>query len=109
MVRLEVEGACRLLSSPSADGLDRCARVLESACSGLIYYGPRASGVRGSPEAIAEASRLQAAVRSASLLLRIGQDYYAEWIHAWGAFPSGYTPGRAVTNAGHGGLMSFTG
>ena len=108
-VRSDVERVCGLLASPSAEALDRCAVVLESACSDLASCLPWASGARGTPEALVEARRLQAAVRRASHLLEIAQDYYAKWSRTLATLTSGYTPSGEAGEPVRRGLVSLTG
>jgi hypothetical protein len=91
MVRPEVERVCSLLASPSAEGLDRCAKVLESARADLASYRTWAGCARGDSSALAEAHHLQEAVRRASHLLQVARDYYANWSHRWRTQSSGYT------------------
>jgi hypothetical protein len=109
VVRSEVERACGLLASPSAEALDRCAGVLESACSDLASCRPWVSGAQGNLEALAEARRLQEAVRRASHLLQTARDYYAKWSQAWAALTNGYTPRGEVPAPGRRGLVCLTG
>jgi len=108
-VRSEVERACDLLVSPSAEALDRCAGVLESACSDLEACRPWVRGAQGNPEAVAEAHRLHQAVRRAAHLLLIARDYYAKWSHAWAALTSGYTPSGEAPAPVLPGLVCLTG
>jgi hypothetical protein len=109
MVHSEVEEACGLLASPSAEMLDRCARVLESACSDLVSCRSWLSGSQGNPEALAEARRLQASVRRASLLLQIARDYYQKWSQTWVAMTSGYTARGETPPPVRWGLVSLMG
>jgi hypothetical protein len=109
VVRSEVERACVLLGSPTADALDRCANVLESACSDLVNCRPWVSGAQGNSEALAEAHRLQEAVRRAARLLQTGQEYFAKWSQAWEALTSGYTPRGEAPAPARRGLVCLTG
>ena len=108
-VRPEVERACCLLSSPSAEGLDRCADVLKSACSELARCQQWARGPQANPEALAEAYRLQEAVRRVSHLLQIARDYHTTWCHKWATLTSGYTPGGLAPAPVRRGLVSLAG
>ncbi len=108
-VRPEVERACCLLSSPSAEGLDRCADVLKSACSELERCQQWLRGAQANPEVSAEAYRLQAAVRRVSRLLQIARDYHATWCHKWETLTSGYTPGGMAPAPVRRGLVSLAG
>jgi hypothetical protein len=109
MIRPEVERACVLLASPSAEALDRCAGVLESACTDLARCQPWARSVQGNPEARAEVDLLEAAVRRAGRLLKVARDYYMEWSSRWATLSSGYTPGGEVAAPIRRGLVSLTG
>jgi hypothetical protein len=109
MVRSEVEEACGLLASPSAELLDRCAGVLESACSDLMTCRSWVMDSHGNPEALAEARRLQASVRRASHLLQIARDYYQKWSHTWVAMTSGYTARGEAPAPVRRGLVSLMG
>jgi hypothetical protein len=108
-VRSEVERACGLLVSPSAEALDRCAGVLESACSDLETCRSWVRGAQGNPEALAEARRLHEAVRRASHLLEIARDYYAKWSRAFAALTNGYTPDGVTPALVCRGLVCLTG
>jgi hypothetical protein len=108
-VRSEVERACGLLVSPSAEALDRCTGVLESACSDLETCRSWVRGAHGKPEVLAEARRLNEAVRRAFHLLEIARDYYAKWIQSWAAVNNGYNPtGETPLTVGRG-LVCLTG
>lgn len=109
VVRSEVERACGLLVSPSAEALDRCAGVLESAYSDLVSCRLWVSGAHGNPEALAEAHRLQEAVRRACHLLQTARNYFAEWSHTWAAVTSGYTPRGEAPAPVRRGLVCLTG
>ena len=109
MVRSEVERAGGLLVSPSAEALDRCAIILESACAELVSCRPWVGGARGNPEALAEAHRLRETVRRASHLLQTSRDYYAKWSQAWAALTSGYSPRGEAPAPPRRGLVCLTG
>jgi hypothetical protein len=109
LVRAEVERACGLLVSPTSEALDCCAGLLESACSDLVSCRPWMSGAEGNPEALAEARRLQEAVRRAGHLLEIARDYYAKWTEAWTALGAGYAPRGAPAATVRQGLVYMTG
>ena len=108
-LRPELERACGLLASPSAEALDRCAGVLESACADLAKCRPWAGSVEGQAEALAEAQRLQAAVRRAGHLLQVAWDYHSIWTSRWAATTSGYTPNGEAPSTVRRGIVSLTG
>jgi hypothetical protein len=109
VVRSDVERACALLASPSAEALDRCLGVLESACSGLTNFRPMTTRGDGHPEVLAEALRLQEAVRRASGSLQIARDYHAKWTQTWGSFNTGYAPQGSAAAPVRRGLLCLTG
>ena len=90
--RSEVEQVCILLASPTAEVLDRCTAVLESASAALISCQPWLKGAQGNPEVLSEAGLLQRAVRRASRLLQSAYGFYMRWSQAWLGLTAGYTP-----------------
>lgn len=106
---MEVERAGNLLTSPSAETLERCASILESACSDLASSRNWPRAARGNPEALTEVRRLEEAVRRAAHLLQIAQDYFAKWSQTCAALTSGYTPNGGVPSPLRRGLVSLTG
>jgi hypothetical protein len=90
--RSQVERVCGLLVSASPEFLDGCPGLLERACSVIAEFKPWLSDVRGDPEALAEAYRLQFAVRHAARLLESAWQYHAKWNRILGAMTGGYTP-----------------
>jgi hypothetical protein len=108
-IRSEVEGACGLLASPSAEALDRSVGVLETACSDLETCRSWMREAQGNPEALAEAHRLHEAVRRASHLLQTARDYHAKWSQAWAMLTSGYTPSGETPVTVRQGLVCLTG
>jgi hypothetical protein len=108
-VRSELERACTLLGSPSAEVLDRCSVVLRSACSELGYCGPWLSGAQGNAEAQREAHLLQQAVRRVSAILQNAWDFYTKWSQARQALSAGYTPLGEQPTVFRRGLICLTG
>jgi len=90
--RFQVERVCGLLVASSPEYLDGCPGLLERACSVIAEFRPWLCGVRSDPEALAEAYRLQFAVRHAARLLESAREYHAKWNRILGAMTGGYTP-----------------
>ncbi|MBZ5620888.1 MAG: hypothetical protein LAQ69_19485 [Acidobacteriia bacterium] len=109
LVRSEVEQARGLLLSPSAEGMDHCSAVLESACCELAGCRPWLSGASGHPEVLVEAHRLQQAVRRAGGLLETAWDYYAQWNRTRSGWSAGYTPRGEPPPQIRRGLVCLTG
>jgi len=89
--RFQVERVCGLLVAASPEFLDGCPGPLERACSVIAEFRPWLSEVQGDPDALAEAYRLQFAVRHAARLLESAWQYHAKWNRILGAMTGGYT------------------
>jgi len=83
--------------------------VLETACSGLTNSRPMTTRGDGNPEVLAEALRLQEAVRRASGSLQIARDYHAKWTRTWLAIDDGYAPQGSAAAPVRRGLLCLTG
>jgi hypothetical protein len=98
--RSDVEQACELLVTSSAASLDRCSRVLEAAGQRLRQSQPQlgatgnattnSGGIRDTT-VLAEAYRLQAAVRRAASLLEGASGFHLNWSRLRDAMTGGYT------------------
>jgi hypothetical protein len=100
-VRVEVEGACRLLVLASPEALTRCEGALERAAAEL-RQGRTAWDWKSAGEAARlEAARLQAGIRRAGRLLSCASRYHAGWLRILSAMTGGYSPqGEAVPMPG---------
>jgi hypothetical protein len=93
--RLEVDGAIRLLESPSPDSLDRCARILETASQRIAEFQPR-SGEGGRTSVThtsngEEARRLRSSVLRAGRLLEGAASFHFNWGRMRDTLCAGYT------------------
>ena len=98
---LEVEGAIRLLVSPSPGSLDRCARILESAGRRIAGLQPqlreegRTSMVHNSmvhrSNAREAALRLRSSVSRAGRLLEGAASFHLNWSRMRDTLCAGYT------------------
>jgi hypothetical protein len=107
--RSQVERVCGLLVLASPEFLDGCPGLLERACSVIAEFRPWLGGVRGNQEVLAEAYRLQFAVRHAARLLESVQEYHARWNRILGAMTGGYTPSGDAAPFIRSGRVSVTG
>jgi len=107
--RSQVEQVCGILVSPTPELLDACPGLLERACSVAAGLRPGMEEARGNPEAVAEARRLEAAVRRAGSLLASALDYQTQWNRILGAMTGGYTPAGDAAPVIHTGRVCLTG
>lgn len=107
--RSQVERVCVLLVESSPELLDGCPGLLERACTVVAEFRPWLDKVRGAPEALAEAYRLQSAVRHAARLLEGARLYHARWDRIAAAMTGGYTRGGAPAPFHRPGRMCLTG
>ena len=85
----EVDRACELLTSPSAESLDRCSQILEMAGRRLAESEARWGG--GDVAVMEGAQRLWTSVRRAARLLDGAARFHLNWSRLRGAMTGGYT------------------
>ena len=103
-LRLELNRAADLLVSPTPDGLDQTARLLETAALELAAVRRDLSPGAGLPATREAARGLWAAAHRASRLLEAAADFFGNWNRHVGAITGGYTPGgepAPVVRSGH--------
>jgi hypothetical protein len=86
-----LEQVCSVLLRPSPEVLDECAFRCQQAAAELASCLPHLHSARGRPKALAAAQRLQAAIRSARLLLENAAAFHDGWRAILGAMSGGYT------------------
>ena len=89
--RAAVDDACQLLLSPTAEQMDRCARLLESAVAELRAFRTSINASSPRAELPAEARSLQRSIGCAKRLLESAGAFYANWIRCLAALCGGYT------------------
>ena len=102
--RTAVEKVCQELMLPSAAVLDRSVRTLDSTCTQLANPQSWCKREPHRPEGLQEARLFQNALRRASDLLHIAQDYHTHWIQALAIRSSSYTPSGMALPARNGAL-----
>lgn len=88
-----VEEACSALVEASPAALDRSAAALEGALHRLSTIRTAFAGNCENPDALAEAWRLQDAIRRAGALLETASRYHGGWTNLIAAQTAGYRPG----------------
>ena len=94
--RLEMDGAIRLLESPSPDSLDRCARILEKAGQRIAVFQPQLreqdrTSMLPVSHALEEARRLRSSVLRAGRLLEGAAGFHFNWGRMRDTLCAGYT------------------
>jgi hypothetical protein len=107
--REDVERVCALLLDPTPDAVDGCSPVLEGAVRDLTRLRPALGASPGDPEALAEAWRLQVAVRRAGALLAGASAWHDGWRGVLGSKTAGYGPGGHPGDTPRSGRLCLTG
>lgn len=89
--RAQLESACELLLSPSAEAVDRCSVVLESAGRRMAEFRSDLSSAQGDPGAIEEAWKVRRTFLRAGKLLENAARFHQNWVAIRGAMTGGYT------------------
>ena len=97
--RLEVDGAIQLLVAASAESLDRCAPILETASQRIAGFQSRLGEEGGNSKAREEARRLRSSVSRAGRLLEGAASFHFNWSRMRDTLCAGYTEGGAPAPA----------
>ena len=89
--RVQLESACELLLSPSAEAVDRCSVLLETAGRRMAEFRSGLSVAQGDPDAIEEAWRVRRTFLRAGKLLESAARFHDNWVAIRGAMTGGYT------------------
>src|SRR4051812_32112921 len=89
--RAQLDAACALFTSPTPEGLDRCAVLLESAGRQLVECQPQLAGLQGDAAAIEGAWRVRLSFLKAGKLLANAARFHSDWTSIRGTLTGGYT------------------
>ena len=92
-IRLELERACSLLTTPSPECMESCTAALQLAAAQLAECQPGWRLQAGNPAALEEAWRLRNTFSHAGRLLGHAAEYHANWVRLRGAMAGGYLAG----------------
>lgn len=101
-----VQHVCEMFVRPSAEVLDQCAVLLETAARDLAGSRPQADGREPT---LGEARQLLGAVRSARILLDSAFAFHQAWSCRLGAMTAGYTARGEPARANHGFRLAVRG
>jgi hypothetical protein len=89
--RAQLDSASEQLLSPTADAVDRCSALLESACSRLTDCRAEVAAAQGDPAALEEAWKVRRSFLRATKLLESAARFHENWVAIRGAMTGGYT------------------
>jgi hypothetical protein len=89
--RAQLDAASEQLLSPTADAVDRCSALLESACSRLTDCRAEVAAAQGDAGALEEAWKLRRSFQRASKLLESAARFHDNWVAIRGTMTGGYT------------------
>ena len=92
-IRSQLDTVCGMLISPTAETLDRCTAMLESAAGRMTESLPDLGGARGDALALEEAWRVRRCYQRAAALAENAARFHGGWMAVRGAMTGGYTPG----------------
>jgi hypothetical protein len=89
--RAQLDAASEQLLSPTADAVDRCSAMLESASGRLAACRAEAIAAQGDAGALEEAWKLRRSFVRATRLLDHAARFHENWVAIRGAMTGGYT------------------
>ncbi len=89
--RVQLDAACNLLLSPTAESVDRCSLLLESAGSQMASFREQMASAQGDAGAIEEAWKVRRSFLRAAKLLENAAKFHDDWASLRGAITGGYT------------------
>ena len=89
--RAQLDAASEQLLAPTADAVDRCSALLESACNRLSDCRVDVAAAQGDPAALKEAWKVRRSFLRASKLLENAARFHENWGAIRGAMTGGYT------------------
>ena len=90
-VRVRLDAACGLLMEPTAEALDRCSILLESAGHQMADFRSKIGEVQGDPIALEAAWGVRRAFLRAASLFKGVASFHGGWMAVRGAMTGGYT------------------
>jgi hypothetical protein len=89
--RAQLDAACDLLHSPTAEAVDRCSMLLESAWSRMADSQSQIGEAHGDPAALEAAWRVRRSFLKAAKLLEGAAAFHNGWTAIRGSMTGGYT------------------
>jgi hypothetical protein len=89
--RAQLDSACHLLLSPTADSVERCSVLLERASDRMVGFRPEMAAVQGDAAAMEEAWKVRRSFQRATRLLENAARFHRNWETIRGVMTGGYT------------------
>ena len=108
-IRILVDRVFQILVRPTLDALEQCEALLGAALADFESSRPLWGVAGGSPTALAEASKIRAAVAQAGRLLEAGAAYHRRWYRLLATRSGGYNSRGAPVELRAQGRISLQG